>query len=175
MCSPRAAHDAFFGQGFVHADDRLGQLEYDRRRAYGRWAEVAGPSAVAFDVFTRRCGLRDAATREYDALDPAGRAVLDAFAEGVNAYLALDRPRPTDLASGRRDSGAVVALGLQRGVPRAPRGVRELAEEAVALARRADHGRRRGSRRSSATTIPCPSWCRRATSARRIASTPTTA
>jgi len=60
--------------------------------------EVAGPSAVAFDAFTRRCGLRAAAKREYDALDAEGRAVLDAYAEGVNAYLELGRPLPTDLA-----------------------------------------------------------------------------
>src|SRR5688572_28336577 len=92
------AHDAFFGQGFVHASDRLGQLEYDRRRAYGRWAEVAGPSAVAIDAFTRRCALREAARREYDALDAEGRAVLDAFADGINAYLGLGRAFPTDLA-----------------------------------------------------------------------------
>ena len=90
-------HDAFFGQGFVHAQDRLGQLEYDRRRAYGRWAEVAGPSALAFDVFTRRVGIRDGARREYDALSDDARAVLDAYAAGVNAYLALGRPLPTDL------------------------------------------------------------------------------
>src|SRR4051794_37119833 len=70
------SHDAFFGQGLVHAADRLGQLEYDRRRAYGRWAEVAGPTAVPFDAFTRRCGLQGAARREYDALDADGRAVL---------------------------------------------------------------------------------------------------
>jgi penicillin amidase len=90
-------HDAFFGQGFVQAEDRLGQLEYDRRRAHGRWAEVAGTSAVAFDVFARRCGLPRAAEREADALVPEARAVLDAFAAGVNAYLALDRPLPPDL------------------------------------------------------------------------------
>jgi len=92
------AHDAFFGQGFVQAEDRLGQLELDRRRAYGRWAEVAGRGALAFDVFTRRLGLRAAARREYDTLSPAGRAVLDAYAAGVNAFLALERPLPTDLA-----------------------------------------------------------------------------
>jgi penicillin amidase len=91
-------HDAFLGQGFVHAEDRLGQLEYDRRRAYGRWAEVAGPSALAFDAFTRRVGIRDGARREYDALSDDARAVLDAYAAGVNAYLALDRPLPTDLS-----------------------------------------------------------------------------
>jgi len=90
-------HDAFFGQGFVQAEDRLGQLEYDRRRAHGRWAEVAGSSAVAFDVFARRCGLVHAAEREADALAPEARAVLDAFAAGVNQYLALDRPLPPDL------------------------------------------------------------------------------
>jgi len=91
-------HDAFFGQGFVQAADRLGQLEYDRRRALGRWAEVAGPGAVAADAFAHRCGLRDAARREYVGLDPQARAVLDAFAAGINGWLGLGRPLPTDLA-----------------------------------------------------------------------------
>ena len=92
------AHDVFFAQGFVQAEDRLGQLEYDRRRARGRWAEVVGASAVAFDVFARRCGLGPAAAREADALAPEARGVLDAFAAGVNAFLDLDAPLPPDLA-----------------------------------------------------------------------------
>ena len=92
------ARDAFFAQGFVQAEDRLGQLEYDRRRATGRWAEVVGPLAVGFDVFARRAGLTDAARREYDALDAASRAVLDAYAAGVNAARSLDGPPPPDLA-----------------------------------------------------------------------------
>jgi len=92
-----SAHDAFFAQGFVQAADRLGQLEYDRRRAYGRWAEVAGVAAVGFDVFVRRCGLAAAARREHDALDEEPRSVLGAFAAGVNAWLARERPLPTDL------------------------------------------------------------------------------
>ncbi len=91
-------HDAFFAQGFVQAEDRLGQLEYDRRRAAGRWAEVAGPLVVGFDTFARRADLTGAARREYEALDAASRGVLDAYAEGVNAYLSLDAPPPTDLA-----------------------------------------------------------------------------
>ena len=96
--APTTAHDAFLGQGFVQATDRLGQLEYDRRRAHGRWAEVAGPSAVAFDVFARRCGIASAAEREAEALDPGSCAVLDAYAAGINAYLALGLPLPPDLA-----------------------------------------------------------------------------
>jgi penicillin amidase len=93
----RTAHDAFFGQGFVQAQDRLGQLEHDRRRALGRWAEVAGAGAAPFDAFVRRCGLPHAARGEYAALSERGRAVLDAYAAGVNAFLALDQPLPTDL------------------------------------------------------------------------------
>jgi penicillin amidase len=90
-------HDAVLAQGFVQAEDRLGQLEYDRRRAYGRWAEVRGPAAVEFDAFTRRAGLGRAARLEYDALDRESQAVLDAFAHGINAWLELDRDLPTDL------------------------------------------------------------------------------
>lgn len=93
-----SVHDAFVAQGFVQAEDRLGQLECDRRRAYGRWAEVVGPAAVEFDVFTRRANLARAARLEYDALDAEGRAVLDAYAHGVNSWLGLDRDLPTDLA-----------------------------------------------------------------------------
>jgi penicillin amidase len=90
-------HDAFVAQGFVQAQDRLGQLEYDRRRAYGRWAEVRGRAALEFDVFTRRADLRRAARIEYDSLDTESQAVLDAFAHGINAFLELDRDLPTDL------------------------------------------------------------------------------
>jgi penicillin G amidase len=93
-----STHDAFFAQGFVQAEDRLGQLEYDRRRAYGRWAEVVGRTGLGFDVFARRADLGGAARREYDHLDPASRAVLDAYAAGVNAWLDAAAPLPTDLA-----------------------------------------------------------------------------
>ena len=94
----RTVHDAFFGQGYVQAEDRLGQLEYDRRRARGTWAEVAGRAALTFDIFARRCGLAEAASREVAALDADAREVLVAFAAGVNAFLALSEPLPPDLA-----------------------------------------------------------------------------
>ena len=45
-----SVHDAFFAQGYVHAQDRLWQMEYDRRRALGRWAEVAGPTGLEHDL-----------------------------------------------------------------------------------------------------------------------------
>src|SRR3979409_30020 len=45
----QSPHDLFFGQGFVHAQDRLWHMEYDRRRATGRWAECVGESGVDQD------------------------------------------------------------------------------------------------------------------------------
>jgi penicillin amidase len=93
-----SGRDAIFGQGFAQAQDRLGQLEYDRRRAYGRWAEVVGRGGLGFDVFARRCRLADAARREHDALDDESRETLGAFAAGVNRWLEDLDQLPPDLA-----------------------------------------------------------------------------
>jgi penicillin amidase len=80
-------HDAFFAQGFVHAQDRLWHMEYDRRRAAGRWAECVGPTGVAQDTLARRLGLLRSARADYDAVGTDTRAMLDAYAAGVNAFL----------------------------------------------------------------------------------------
>lgn len=83
-----SARDAFLAQGFVHAQDRLWQMEYDRRRALGRWAEVAGPQGLAQDVQMRRFRLERSARVDYEAVEPDTRTMLDAYAEGVNAFIA---------------------------------------------------------------------------------------
>lgn len=88
--------DAFMAQGFVHAQDRLWQMEYDRRRAYGRWAELAGPSAVAQDVLMRRCRLQASARADYAAVSDETRAMLDAYAAGVNAFIELTDTLPIE-------------------------------------------------------------------------------
>lgn len=78
--------DLFAGQGFATAVDRLGQMEWDRRRGLGRTAELHGtPSNVATDAVHRRLRLEDHARSGYDALDAETRAVLDAYVTGVNA------------------------------------------------------------------------------------------
>lgn len=86
----RTTHDAFYAQGFVHAQDRLWQMEHDRRKAAGRLAECLGPDAVTMDVFMRRMGLEASARDDYAAFDDDTRAMLDAFAAGVNAFMAMD-------------------------------------------------------------------------------------
>lgn len=91
--------DLFVGQGFATATDRLGQMEWDRRRGMGRTAELHGTAAnVVTDSGYRRLRLVDHARAGYDALDAETRAVLDAFVVGVNAAAAtLDTP--TQLAA----------------------------------------------------------------------------
>lgn len=89
-------HDAFFAQGFVHAQDRLWQMEYDRRRAQGRWAEYAGPAAVDQDTLMRRFGLVRSAQADYAAFSAETRASLDAYAAGVNAFIATSAALPVE-------------------------------------------------------------------------------
>jgi penicillin amidase len=89
-------HDAFFAQGFVHAQDRLWHMEYDRRRASGRWAELAGPAGVAQDVLARRLGLGPSARADYEGASAETRAMLEAFAAGVNAFIETTKAWPVE-------------------------------------------------------------------------------
>ncbi|MEZ4661000.1 MAG: penicillin acylase family protein [Caldilineaceae bacterium] len=84
--------DLYRAQGYVHAQDRLWQMEQNRRIAAGTLAEVFGPPALEADRFSRIVGFRRAAQAELDALDAESRQVLAWYAEGVNAYIA-ERPR----------------------------------------------------------------------------------
>ena len=77
-----SAHDAFFVQGFVHAQDRLWHMEYDRRRANGRWAECAGAAAVVQDVYLRRLGIAASARADYAAVNAETRAMLSHGLQG---------------------------------------------------------------------------------------------
>ena len=79
--------DAFFVQGFVTAQDRLWQMEFDRRRGSGRWAEVVGESALEQDIMMRRFRLADSARADYGAVSQRTRELMDAYAAGVNAWI----------------------------------------------------------------------------------------
>src|SRR5262249_40731097 len=74
--------------GYASARDRMFQMDYDRRRACGRWAEIAGPSAVDGDVLALRLGLRAAAERDVAAMSPRLHAAFAAYAGGVNQAVA---------------------------------------------------------------------------------------
>ncbi len=87
--------DLFFLQGFVHAQDRLFQMDFRRRQASGTLAELLGPAALGSDVLLRAIGLRRAAARSLAALSPRTRAALEAYADGVNAFVATN-PLPPE-------------------------------------------------------------------------------
>ena len=91
-----SASDAFFGQGFAAAQDRLWQMDLDRHKAHGRSAEVLGPAALDADVLVRRLGLAASAQADYASVSPGARAMLDAYAAGVNAFLATTRSLPIE-------------------------------------------------------------------------------
>lgn len=80
--------DATAALGFVHAQDRLWQLEMNRRIANGRLAEIVGASGLETDRFLRTLGIRRTAEAIFANLDGETRVLLAAYARGVNAYLA---------------------------------------------------------------------------------------
>jgi len=91
LIAARDDEDAAFGLGFVHAQDRLFQMELQRRYGAGRLAEIFGPEAAATDRQMRVLGLYRAAEAEIPFLSAAARGGLEAYAAGVNAFLAAHR------------------------------------------------------------------------------------
>ncbi|MCG8592295.1 MAG: penicillin acylase family protein [Proteobacteria bacterium] len=79
--------DAWFGLGVAHAQDRLGQMLWLRRRALGRTAEVLGEPGLAADRWARLLDLGGLAAAEAKRLDRPTRRVLESYAAGVNVRL----------------------------------------------------------------------------------------
>lgn len=82
--------DAYFALGFVHAQDRLWQMEFLRRMGAGRLAEVLGEKAVSTDRYIRTLGLPRIADAIYERSSPDVRSILVAYAAGVNAWLSAN-------------------------------------------------------------------------------------
>ena len=85
--------DLFFAQGYVHAQDRLWQMELQRRAGSGRLSEVLGEASLDIDRFFRVLGLYRAAQADLEAMDDETRHILKAYAAGVNAYITSRRGR----------------------------------------------------------------------------------
>ncbi len=85
--------DALFLEGYAMAQDRLWQMDGMRRRAAGELAEVVGTAAVESDQEARRMNLRQIADAQEKQLPPAERAVMAAFARGLNYFIETHRDR----------------------------------------------------------------------------------
>lgn len=88
--------DGWFAMGYVHAQDRLWQMEFQRRVGQGRISEVLGERAFETDRLMRTLGFARLAGRIEARLDAETRAHLAAYAAGVNAYLEEDRVLPIE-------------------------------------------------------------------------------
>lgn len=97
-------HDLFLAQGYVSAQDRFWQMDVQRHITAGRMAELFGKGQVDTDRVVRTLGWRRVAEQELTMLSPGTRAALQAYADGVNAYL---RER-----GGARLSAEYAVLGL---------------------------------------------------------------
>jgi penicillin G amidase len=80
--------DLFFAQGYVTAQDRLWQMDVMRRYASGEMAAALGAAYVKVDREQRLLGLREVARRSLEQASPEVREQLEAYARGVNAYIA---------------------------------------------------------------------------------------
>jgi penicillin amidase len=85
--------DALFGLGYVHAQDRLWQMEFQRRIGHGRLSEIFGDATVSQDRFLRTVGFGRAARSAWDHLPDDARQQIDAYCNGVNAFINTHRGR----------------------------------------------------------------------------------
>ena len=85
--------DALYGLGYVHAQDRLWQMEFQRRIGHGRLSEIFGKATVPQDRFLRTIGFGRAASTAWNRLAPEWRSQIEAYVAGVNAFIESHRGR----------------------------------------------------------------------------------
>jgi penicillin amidase len=113
-------HDLFVAQGYVHAQERMWQMEVSRRIGAGRLSELFGASTVQKDKFIRTLGWRIAAQRDLDAMSPESKAILSAYADGVNAWIDEHNGRlstPFVIAGLRSGTGGIGGFTLEHWTP----------------------------------------------------------
>ncbi len=119
--------DLMRAQGYVTAQDRMWQMDLLRRRAEGQLAEAFGPAALVADRDVRTLGLGDAARRAWSHVSPDLRALIEAYTDGINAWLSTHgdalplefrllhyAPRPWEAADSLA-VGKLLALDLAQG------------------------------------------------------------
>ncbi len=109
--SGSSLNDVVFAQGYVHAQDRLWQMELNRRTAKGELSEIFGKLALDTDRTARTFGFTRLGLQDYDSLSDTSKKLLDAYIAGINYFLGRDslvlpvefslighKPKPWELA-----------------------------------------------------------------------------
>lgn len=89
-------YDAFFSLGYLHAQDRIWQMNFTRRLGQGRLSEIMGRRSLANDRYMRTLGLYKAAKSGLESLDPHALEVLTAYSNGVNAWISEGNTLPIE-------------------------------------------------------------------------------
>jgi penicillin amidase len=89
----KTLEDLFFTEGYVTAQDRLWQMDVMRRFGAGELSEILGEDALQLDREQRILGLRAAAKKSLEATNPRDRGYFEAYARGVNAFIAAHGDR----------------------------------------------------------------------------------
>jgi penicillin amidase len=79
--------DLFFACGYVHAQDRMWQMELSRRAGFGRLSEIFGNRTLENDKFMRNIGLKEAVERDFEKLSPRMKELLQSYSDGVNSWI----------------------------------------------------------------------------------------
>jgi penicillin amidase len=142
-------HDLYFAQGFVHAQDRLFQMDMERRLARGELAEIYGDKALAADRLFRHLGFAARAPALLAALPEETKGIARAYCAGVNESMALLRAFPVEfrllrVAPRKFTPEDIVAIGLLKSF-----GLAQWGEETVLYG-----ARRRLSREKVEELIP---------------------
>lgn len=113
-------HDLFLAQGYVHAQERMWQMEISRRIGAGRLSELFGKGQIDRDRYIRTLGWRVAAQRDLEAMSADTKAILQAYADGVNAWITEhdgELPTPFVVAGLLSGSGGLGGYALEPWTP----------------------------------------------------------
>ena len=92
----KTINDAFWGQGFVTAQDRLWHMDLDRKGAYGKSAEYLGVKVIDKDTLMRKFDIQDVVKKEYSNLNMPTKLMLESYAHGVNAFMMKSKVLPIE-------------------------------------------------------------------------------
>ena len=79
--------DLFFACGYIHANERMWQMDLTRRTGYGRLSELFGEALLERDKYVRVLGLKQAALKDYEQLPPEIKDILISYSRGINAWI----------------------------------------------------------------------------------------
>ena len=79
--------DLFFTLGYIHAQDRLWQMDFVRRIAEGRLSEILGKDVLEYDKLFRTVGIGRFAYKLYEGISPKSKQILTSYAKGVNEFI----------------------------------------------------------------------------------------